>query len=51
MSRAYYNEIETGVRLLADDVPGHLALLRIGGNAIVPVLAALSDVLPEWRAA
>lgn len=47
--------IEPGVRLLADDVPGRVALLRIAGNAINPVLAgqvlaALSDVLPGWSA-
>lgn len=44
--------VEPGVRLLADDVPGRLALLRIAGNAIVPqvaaeVLGALMDILPS----
>lgn len=31
---------EPGVRLLSHDVPGRVALLRLGGNAINPVLAA-----------
>lgn len=31
---------EPGVRLLSDDVPGRVALLRIAGNAINPELAA-----------
>jgi DNA (cytosine-5)-methyltransferase 1 len=31
---------EPGVRLLADDVPGRVALLRLAGNAINPRLAA-----------
>ena len=48
--------VEPGVRILADDVPGRVALLRIGGNAIVPeiaaqVLASLIDVLDGGRAA
>lgn len=40
-----------GVRLLVDGLPGRVGLLRIGGNAIVPVLAseiiqALMEVYP-----
>lgn len=31
---------EPGIRLLADDVPGRVALIRLAGNAINPVLAA-----------
>lgn len=32
--------VEPGVRLLSNDVPGRVALIRVGGNAINPVLAA-----------
>lgn len=44
---------EPGVPLLDHDVPGRVALLRVGGNAINPVLAAevigaLADVMPHF---
>ena len=47
---------QPGLRLLVDGIPGRVDLWRIGGNAIVPevaaqVIAALMDVLPEWRGA
>lgn len=32
--------VEPGVRILSDDVPGRVALLRVGGNAINPIVAA-----------
>jgi len=32
--------LERGVRLLSDDVPGRVALLRVAGNAINPVVGA-----------
>ncbi len=48
--------VEPGVCLLADDVPGRVALLRIAGNAINPVvagkvIAALMDAIDEMEAA
>ena len=35
-----HRRTEPGIRLLADDVPGRVALLSVGGNAINPELAA-----------
>lgn len=32
--------VKSGVRLLSDGIPGRIHLLRLGGNAIVPPLAA-----------
>jgi DNA (cytosine-5)-methyltransferase 1 len=32
--------VKPGIRLLADGIPGRIHLLRLGGNAIVPPLAA-----------
>lgn len=47
---------KSGLRLLANGIPGRVDLWRIAGNAIVPqiaaeVLASLMDVLPDWRTA
>lgn len=45
-----------GLRLLVDGMPGRIDAWRLAGNGIVlplaaEVIAALIDVMPEWRAA